>query len=126
MLWHELATKDGCTVDEAQHRYTHHEFLQWAAFDNVRGIRVDRGILDALFAQLCAYVAAPNMKEKDRRQIKMENFIMFKQPEKTGEKTKAKRKRSTTPMSKAAIDTFLGSWLPMQASIGNLKVVPAK
>lgn len=112
MLWFELATKDGCTVEEAQARYSIREFIEWAAFDRLRGIRIDREAMDAMLAQIAYYTAAPHLKNP--KSIKPVDLMLWKPKEQ-------KRKRSRTPIDPAKMEAWMNGFIAQQSAIGNVK-----
>ena len=113
MLWHELATKDGCTIAEAQARYTMREFIEWAAFDRIKGIRVDRETMDVLFANLCAWVIATHTKKGSNKKIG--DFMVWK-PRKEQRKPRGK-----TPIDHAKMQAWANAFIAQQTAMGNVK-----
>ena len=108
----ELATKDGCSVEEAQRRYSMREFIEWAAFDRLRGIRIDRETMDALFANLCMYVIAPHTKKGGKAHT-LKDFMLWK--------PKEAKQRSRKPIDPTKMNAWAAAFITQQTMIGNVK-----
>lgn len=88
------------------------EFMEWAAFDHLKGIRMDRETFDILFANLCAFVIAPHTKSGKSKKLK--DYMIWKPKEE-------KRVRSSKPIDPAKMQAWAQAFIAQQSAFGNVK-----
>lgn len=101
--------KDGCTVREAQARYTLAEFMEWMAYDAIEPWSRAIEYADIMNAVAITGGLMPHAKKNTR--IKPENFMVMKQ-KKRGSKPKV--------MNAKQLERAFMSFVGFQRSIGNL------